>query len=244
MNRIATNQISADDQSDSEPCHVDDLASKISPDCHEVDPSCADTIFDSPEYDAKLVENVLIGNQSAKKILVERLSPLILGCVKRLNAGNRSYLYEEKDFVQEIWTRLFLDDGRLLKQYDSRRGVSLEGYFSMVIQREIGNQLQKERAIKRGRNMTVDFEEDNDTPIEKDTPEQFVEARELAQHLDQRLRCVLSGRGIDVLHTAFLEGAEPSEIAKELKVSVQVVYNWLHKIRILCRDFLDGDETT
>jgi DNA-directed RNA polymerase specialized sigma subunit len=70
-----------------------------------------------------------------------------------------------------------------------------------------------------------------------------MEARELAQQLDQRLRCVLSECGMNVLHTVFREGADPSEIAKNLKVSVQVVYNWLHKIRILCRDFLDVDET-
>jgi RNA polymerase sigma factor (sigma-70 family) len=233
MNRIATNQISADDQSGSKHCRLNAA----------LGPECTNTIVVSAERDAELVEKVLIGDQRAKKELVERLSPLIVGCVKRLNVKNRSFLYEERDFAQEIWARLFVDDGKLLKQYDSRRGVSLKGYFIMVIQREIGNQLQKERALKRGRNVTIDLEEDDDTPVEQDTPEQYMEARELAQQLDQRLRCVLSERGMNVLHTVFREGADPSEIAKNLKVSVQVVYNWLHKIRILCRDFLDVDET-
>lgn len=198
--------------------------------------------LDTAEGDAKLVERALIGDTMARDILVQRLSPLIDACIKRLNVRNRTYLQEEHDFVQEIWARLFWDGGRILKQYDARRGVSLESYCFMVIRREIGNQLRRERAIKRGVNMTIDIEEDDDAPIEQDTPEQYLEARELATRLEQQLQCVLPDIGMDVWRTACRDGAIPSETAEALNVSVQVIYNWLHRIRLLCRDFMETGE--
>ncbi len=192
--------------------------------------------------DAKLVEAALIGDRVAKNTLVEKLSPVISNCIRRLNIRNTTHLYEAHDFVQEIWARLFVDNGRLLKQYDSSRGVSLKSYISMVIKREIRNQIQKERALKRGMDVTVNLEETLDPQRDEETPEKFLEARELAARLDQQLKGILSDRGMDVLHKSFLKGTEPSEIAKELNVSVQVVYNWMHRIRALCRDFLEMNE--
>ena len=198
---------------------------------------CSRGQIDEGAHDAQLVERVLAGDQKAVLLFIERLSPLIYGCIKRLDMKNRSCLYEERDFMQDIWARLFLDNGRILKQYDFRRSSRLEHYFFMVIHRELGNLLQKEHASKRGLNITFSFEENDDSPMERATPEHYLEARELAAHLDQHLQSVLPERGMEVWRTYFLEGAVPSEIAEELNVSVQVIYNWLHKIRLLCREF-------
>ena len=196
--------------------------------------------FNEIHCDALLIEKALNGDQLAKSILVDRLSPLITLCIKRLNVRKRTQLYEEPDFVQEMWTCLFSNGGKLLRQYDVQRGMSLERYIVMVTKREIGNQLRKEQANKRGFHVTVNFnEEDEKIPFERETPEQYLEARELAMRLGRTLYRVLPERGIDIFRIAFSEGADPEETAKQLNVSVQVVYNWLHKIRLLCRRLVD-----
>jgi RNA polymerase sigma factor (sigma-70 family) len=192
--------------------------------------------------DVALVKRAAGGNTAAMKILVRRLMPVIQAHARRglmRSWGRKLGPHEGQDFVQEIWLALIKDGGRQLLAYDPERGASLEGYVGMIAEREIGNRLQHERAEKRGgRLKAVGEEEAAEVPAELPDPTDRLTARELASRLGAHVSTTLPERGQLVFRYAFTDGYSVEETAQILGVTVQVVYNWQHKIRQTARAFL------
>lgn len=191
--------------------------------------------------DLALIDRALRGDATALAALVKRLMPVLFARVRRAcgTTARAHGALDVDDLVQEVWLALVDDDGKLLRAYDPSRGATLEGYVGMVATREVGNIRQRVSAKKRGAHLRA-VEEAPDRPDSRPNPEQDAASRQLAARLGAHLEASLPERGQLVLRYTFNDGLEPAEAAHTMGVSLQVVYNWQHKIRALAREFVGG----
>jgi len=80
------------------------------------------------------------GSKSALTMLAQRLTPLIRARVFLFLRGRpqrRLAGQDEHDLLQLAWCKLIEDGGRRLLSFDPARGVSLEGFVSVVVQRQL-----------------------------------------------------------------------------------------------------------
>lgn len=199
------------------------------------------TIKDAePAAEHVLVRRAVAGDEDAEDELIERLMPIVRARVRRFLARSGRKLGPDQgdDLVQDIWLRLIEDGGRRLLAYDPSRAVSLESFAGMITEREIGNLRQKAGARKRGSHLMALAPLDEGAPSGEASPEAEAEARELAARLGEHLGRELPVRGQLVLRYAFADELPVERVAQILGVTVQVVYNWQHKIRAAARAFL------
>jgi RNA polymerase sigma factor (sigma-70 family) len=189
--------------------------------------------------DHALIRRAIAGEDQAVDLLILRLMPVIRARVRRALAksGMRLGPSDGDDLVQEMWLRLIDDGGRRLLEYDAERGASLEGYVGMISERELGNLSRAVATKKRGGHL-VAVEAQEDLVADVPNPAETAEAENLAARLGEHLDRALPPRGRLVFRYAFTDDLPPNEVAKILGVTVQVVYNWQHKIRAAARDFL------
>jgi len=191
--------------------------------------------------DHALIRKALGGRKGALRILVRRLLPVI-------RARARDYLnrrggslgpHEVDDLMQDVWLALVADDGRLLRAYDASRGKTLEGYVGLIARREFWKRAQQQQAEKRGGGQAdVALEDPAVVEGRATDPELRACTAELVEHLEVHLLSVLPERGQLVMRCLYTDGMEPKETSTALGVSVQVVYNWQHRIRKAVREFL------
>lgn len=189
---------------------------------------------------ATLVPRALAGDSEAVETLVDRLMPVVRARVRRALAKRGRSLgpNDGDDLVQEIWLVLIAHEGRQLLAFDPERGMTLEGYVGLVAEREVGNLIDRERAKKRGGHLRAVELDEAESAAMAASPEEGAIAANLAAKLGEHIQNAMPARGQLVFRHAFTDGREPPEVAKLMGVSVQVVYNWQHKIRELARTFL------
>ena len=193
-------------------------------------------------YQSKLLlEKLFAGNFFERNAVAKRLYSIIDYWAERAVKENKIRLHEKKDLIQEVWARLLNDNGKVLKKYDPGRGMSVESYSTMIVNREIGDIIRKHQSNKRKEQLNIKFNDDIYLEHNPLTIERFIQARELAVKLDYWLCSELTDRGITVLHAAFYEDAHPGEVAKHLNMSIKNVYIWRHKLRALSRRFLETE---
>lgn len=192
----------------------------------------------TPLDDRRLIERALAGEPEAVEVLVKRLMQVIHARVRRQCLRARQGTEDLDDLVQEIWLKLLADGGARLSAFDPARSASLEGYVGVIAEHEASNLLRLRTAKKRGGHLTAI--QGDDLPAQSPGPEESVEAGELAARLGEHLEQALPPRGLLIFRYAFTDQREPDEVAKMLGVTVQVVYNWQHKIRAAARAFLSA----
>lgn len=189
-----------------------------------------------------LVRRAVRGRPPAVRLLVRQLVPVVLARVRRFVAGRAGRplgAHDAEDLAQEIWCKLLEDGARLLLAWDPERSATPEGYVGMLAQRELFNRLQRETALKRGGGeRPIPLDEAAPPAAPAPDPETDAASRELLGELSVHLQAVLPDRGLEVLRLLYEEGHEPAEAAAVLGVSLQVVYNWQHRIRKEARAFL------
>lgn len=183
----------------------------------------------------QLVADAMAGPGPARDELIRRLTPVIRARVRRRLARLGTLgAHDGDDLTQDIWVVLVKDDGRQLRAYDSGRGASLENYVGRIAEREVGNRLDKVRALKRGGNATAAALDDVQIAGEDGTR---VVSRATLASLLKHLDAELPARGKLVLRLLYADGLKPADAARVMGVKVQVVYNWQHKIRGLAKAF-------
>jgi RNA polymerase sigma factor (sigma-70 family) len=187
-----------------------------------------------PTDDHELIERAIAGDPAASETLVARLLQVIRARARRV--CQRHKRNDADDLVQEIWLKLFADDCARLRGYDPARNTSLEGYVGAIAENEAVSLLRRDAAKKRGGHLLA--VESIEVESEDANPEENAQANELAARLGLHLEKELSARGMLIFRYAFTDQREPDEVAKLLGVTVQVVYNWQHKIRAVARAFL------
>lgn len=192
--------------------------------------------------DEVLVRQALDGHRNAMRLLVRRLVPVIRARVSAYlgRRGGRLGARDVDDVTQDIWLKLIEGDGHLLRAYDAERGKSLEGYVGLVCRRELWRSARALATGRRGGGQA-------DAPIEAAAtvalgdpdPEAQMVGRDLLDGLQRHLHAELPERGRLVLAAIYEDQMEPADAAEMMGVNTQVVYNWMHKIRALTRDFLE-----
>lgn len=209
-------------------------------------PLCLAVVFaaegvEHPDLD--LLRRALTGHKASQRMLIRRLMPVICAHVRRAlarRAGRMSAAEDGHDVVQEIWLVLMRDDGAQLRSFDPRK-ASLEWYVGLIADREVGNRLQKARALKRGGDQRpVDLDDARHVAAAGPTPEEASMQRDLAGRLSTHLLDALPPKGQLVFRLLYTDGCDVKQAAEAMGVNRQVVYNWQFKIRKLAQAFVDG----
>ncbi len=186
--------------------------------------------------DVLLICEALSGGRRAMRTLVGRLVPVLRArVVRRLGAGHT----EVEDVVQEVWLSLLADNERCLRSYDPTRGTTLEGYVGRVAERRAISWLRRQTAQRRGGEMRSVGCEPLDRAVSGiNDPAEMLAAQQLAGALGAHLVASLPSVGREILRLVYTDGCPPTSAARELSVSLQVVYNWQHRIRVLSRAWM------
>lgn len=177
------------------------------------------------------------------RLLVQRLMPVVRARVAAYlgRRGGRLGHQDVDDIAQDIWLTLIRDDGKLLRDYDAARGKSLEGWVGLTCRRELWRRNRALNAERRGGGVAdAPLEAAATTAGDQPDPEALAVGRDLLGGLRGHLRAHLAERGQLVLAAIYEDHLSPAEAATLLGVNQQVVYNWMHKIRTLTREYL-GD---
>jgi RNA polymerase sigma factor (sigma-70 family) len=183
--------------------------------------------------DVELLRRAAGGDTSAQSLLYTRLDPPMRTTIRRElhRHKHRADAAQVDDLAQEVWAVLLKDRWKQLFAFDPERGA-LEAYIRVIAAREVGNLLQKQRAQKRAQTLLPLSEECLESPAAPgSTPEDMATAHQLASQLEQHFASVLPERGHLVLRYVFSDGKKPDEVAEILGLKLQVVYNWVFKIR-------------
>lgn len=138
-----------------------------------------------------------------------------------------------EDLVQEIWATLIARtrnlDGVRMGPGDAERFVTVAADRTLI---SLG---RRDRAEKRNARSILPMADLAQIEDPGPDPEQRVRVRQQARSMLRRVHDRLPPRGQAVLRLWLVEELDPPEIAKVMGVRLQVVYNWQHRIRTICR---------
>ncbi|MGK0362077.1 MAG: DNA-directed RNA polymerase specialized sigma24 family protein, partial [Bradymonadia bacterium] len=100
-----------------------------------------------------LIEGTLAGDRRATRSLLSHIAPVIQRRVRSMLRRSFSSIQQE-DLVQEVWSTLLADDGRLLRAYDGER--PLQAYVGVIARRAAKDVVRNASAQKRGGGMIHD----------------------------------------------------------------------------------------
>lgn len=193
----------------------------------------------APSEDTRTVERALSGDTASLECLVDRFTPVIQARVVRtlLRDGRAqtsgTFRQVVKDLVQQVYVDLFERSGRVLRNWDRARGLSLENYVGLVAERRVCSTLRRAR-------QNPWTEEPSDEPaFERPTPapspERNARARERLGRMLTALRAELSPRGWQVFTLLFLHEASIEEVGRTTGLGRDAIYAWRSRLRTLAR---------
>ena len=196
-------------------------------------------------YDATMLEACLGGDPKAIRAVVDDLTPVIQSraaraLLRRYAHGQRRNLPQEvQELTQEVFLALFADDARVLRNWDSRRGLSLRNYVGLVAEREIADVLQSGR--RRPWNERRTAEEPTDDEIgTAPGPEAKVAARELFAGVTARLREELSPQGFDLFEMLLVDDRPVEDACAATGMSRDAIYAWRSRLMKIVRRIADS----
>jgi RNA polymerase sigma factor (sigma-70 family) len=171
--------------------------------------------------DEVLVRLALQGQEQARRLLVERMGPLIRARIRQRTSGQGVGMYGVDDLVQETLERLFRREGHLLKAWEPERG-SLAGYCSVVARSVVTERLRTVRPTEP---------EVTESADPAPSAEQVTEDRAALEHLYACLGRRLPPIGWLVFMGLYADGHEPAQLATRLGRTRASVDDWHYKIR-------------
>jgi DNA-directed RNA polymerase specialized sigma24 family protein len=193
------------------------------------------------EDTAGLARRALAGDQAALTRLVAVLTPVIQGRVARTLLARRSRLgsgrdvrQEVEDQSQEVFVALFTRDARVLRGWQSERGLSLENFVGLVAERKVLSILRS-----RPRNPWQEepaLIEDLNTASPDCGPEEITASREELSLLLDRLREEVSPLGWHLFDLLFVQELSVPEVRAATGLSADAVYQWRRRLRQLAHE--------
>jgi RNA polymerase sigma factor (sigma-70 family) len=194
---------------------------------------------------AAAVSAALAGELKAVRALVGALSPVVQARVARglLRSGARSRLgidlrQEVEDFTQEVFAALFADDGRVLREWDPERGLSLANYVGLVAEHQVASILRSRRRNPWTDEPTDDADLVRAAGVATDT-DRRLHSRELLAALHERLRAELTVRGLHLFQLLLVEERSVESVCAETKMTPDAVYAWRSRLGKLVRKLAD-----
>jgi len=195
---------------------------------------------------AALISRALAADARAARELVSLLEPVIRARVARVlrrSSPGGAWHSQVADRVQDIFSALFEDRGRVLRSWEPDRGLSLENFVGLFAER---------RTISALRGQTVPLQE-SETDLEEVSDEGegssfFIESslvtKELLVELLERLRLELSALGMQIFHLIYVEEKSVEEVMACTGMSVDAIYAWRSRLkRLVSKLTLDWQTT-
>lgn len=183
------------------------------------------------------LQQALSGSRASMNQLVRCLMPVIRSTVRyalRRRGKERIGGQDGDDLVQEVWTHLFANDAKVLRDFDPSRG-NLEAYVTVVARSKTRGVRMTAESQRRGGDQYQANVDDMFDLEGGDDPEAQAMSHELMRRLKKALNDDLPERGRLVFAYIYVDGKKPADAAKLMRVNTQVIYNWQHKIRTIIR---------
>ncbi|MCP4660279.1 MAG: sigma-70 family RNA polymerase sigma factor [bacterium] len=183
------------------------------------------------------VSRALAGEEPVLTELVDQLTPVIQARIARgllrreAAAGGRSIRQEVEDLTQEVFLELFADDGRVLRDWQPERGLSLRNFVGLVAERRTASLLRSARRSPWTEEPTAPAELDGTAP--ESDPEDVAASREQLRLLLRRLRQELSPLGWHLFELLFVREQSVAEVVDATGMSGDAVYAWRSRLRRL-----------
>jgi RNA polymerase sigma-70 factor (ECF subfamily) len=168
-------------------------------------------------------------------VIQARVARTLLARLARLGGG-RDVRQEVEDLTQDVFLSLFSRDARVLRAWDSERGLSLENFVGLVAERFVVSALRSGR-----RNL---WKESPSLPeeLERESPERGPEAvtasREQLRLLLDRLREEVSPLGWRLFELLFVQELSLPEVKLASGLSDDAVYAWRSRLRRVAQRLL------
>jgi RNA polymerase sigma-70 factor (ECF subfamily) len=191
------------------------------------------------ELTVALVQRALAKDQDAVRALVDALTPVIQARAARalLRRGPREVRAEVEDITQTVFASLFAGDGRVLRQWDPERGLSLENWVGLRTEHEVASILRS-RVRSPLTHTPTPIEELDDLlaggAAEAD-PEIEAASRELLVAVVARIRQRLSERGRELFELLVVEERPVEDIVALTDLSLDAIYQWRARLARLAR---------
>lgn len=181
------------------------------------------------QADRDLIRDALEGQVAATRRLVERLRPIVQTEIGHLllrcaPAHGRSARQEIEDLVQEVFTRLWADQGKLLRQWAPERGRSLDSWVRLVAKSRALDLLRSRRRTPWADEPTEDAELDRLPGTESTTGK--VIARDALARLQARLQDKLTARDWLLFLAVIVEETPVKQVAEQTGMSPDAIYQW------------------
>jgi RNA polymerase sigma-70 factor (ECF subfamily) len=195
------------------------------------------------------IRSALTGNEPALTRLVQTLTPVIQSRVARGlllrrtgAAAGRDIRQEVEDFTQEIFLVLFADGGKVLRDWQPQRGLSLLNFVGLVAERQTASILRSGRRSPWKEDPVLP--EDLDQAARESGPEEIAASREQLKLLLHRLTEELSPLGRHLFDLLFLRELPFEEVTRQTGMTPDAVYAWRSRLRRLARRLLDETSET
>lgn len=183
----------------------------------------------------------LSGGGVGVRRLVDELTPVIRVRVVRTLIWHRAHggsdeqidFHEVEDFVQDVLSKLWARDARILRRWDRERGLSLRNFVGLVAERETRKALRRtKRRPWTERPYERSTELDLVCPVR---PDSRLEARDSLHRLGCALQPRLSPRGMQLFSLLFVEQRPVPTICAETGLARNAVYAWRCRLAKLVR---------
>lgn len=186
------------------------------------------------------VAGSLAGNASALTSLVGLLTPIVRARIARLlmrsvGRQGRDIASEVDDLSQEFFLHLFSSDGRLLRNWEPLRGLSLENYVGLLATRATISTL-------RSRKKSPYTEQPADPSTLAETGGQVrsagesVDSRDLLERLATELRARLTETGFEMFYRLYVWEQTPKEIEDQTGMRLEAIYQWRTRLAKRARE--------
>jgi RNA polymerase sigma-70 factor (ECF subfamily) len=191
------------------------------------------------EDEAALLGRALAGDTGATRELVSAVLPVVQVRVaralsRRRARSGRDVRQEVEDLAQEVFATLFEKDGRVLRAWDSSRGLPLASFCGLIAEREAASILRSGRRSPWTEDATASEDLERDGGIAPDA-ELYVASREELERVTTRLREELSPRGLEMFQRLIVDEEPVESVCSSTGMTPDAVYAWRSRVGKLAR---------
>jgi RNA polymerase sigma-70 factor (ECF subfamily) len=187
----------------------------------------------SPPSDTReLVARAIARDRRAIDALVAMLAPVVHVRVARTlersaRCGRRDVRQDVEDLVQEVFSALFANGGRVLQAWDPERGASLINFVGLVAEHHVASILRSSRRQPWGREIASSDTLEIASPV---SPEGPVASRQLFARVLDRLRGEVSPRGLELFYALVVHEEPLDAVCARFAMSADSVYAWRSRL--------------
>jgi RNA polymerase sigma-70 factor (ECF subfamily) len=199
-----------------------------------VDDGATPARFVSPPSDTReLVARAIARDRRAIDALVAMLAPVVHVRVARTlersasRCGRRDLRQDVEDLVQEVFSALFANGGRVLQAWDPERGASLINFVGLVAEHHVASILRSSRRQPWGREIASSDTLEIASPV---SPEGPVASRQLFARVLDRLRGEVSPRGLELFYALVVHEEPLDAVCARFAMNPDSVYAWRSRL--------------